>query len=181
MPAFAVLAGYLYALTPVAEINVFLLAKARRLLLPMLVVGTLFAVMQSLAPGSNLDLNRAAIDWTMLHIVPVNHFWFIEAIFLIFVVVAVLDQWLRRGLMFIAALVIAIVIYPTIAPPPFWGSTARSICCPIFCAGLAMLASGSSIRGLLWRPFRCSSLPMPMPAPGSLAMCLIRSEIPSSH
>ena len=136
MPAFAVLAGYLYALTPVAEISVFLLAKARRLLLPMLVVGTLFVVMQSLVPGSNLNLNGAAIDWTMLHIVPVNHFWFIEAIFLIFVVVAVLDRWLRRGPMFIAALVVAMVIYPTIAPPPFLGLNGAVYLLPYFLCGL---------------------------------------------
>lgn len=136
MPAFAFLAGYLYALMPVAEINVFLLAKARRLLLPMLVVGTLFAVMQSLVPGSNLNLSRAAIDWTMLHIMPVGHFWFIEAIFLIFVVVAVLDRWLRRGPMFIAALVIAMVIYPTIAPPPFLGLNGAVYLLPYFLCGL---------------------------------------------
>ena len=181
MPAFAVLAGYLYALTPVAEISVFLLAKARRLLLPMLVVGTLFVVMQSLVPGSNLNLNGAAIDWTMLHIVPVNHFWFIEAIFLIFVVVAVLDRWLRRGPMFIAALVIAMVIYPTITPPPFLGLNGAVYLLPYFLCGLGYARFRVEHSGVIAAAIPLFILGYASPAPGSLAMYLIRSEIPSSH
>jgi len=93
MPLFAFLSGFVYALRPISgEARQFIGAKVRRLLVPMLTVGTLFAVLQSNTPGANFHGH----DWALLHIQPVAHYWFLESLFLIFMLIVVLEQ--RRWL-----------------------------------------------------------------------------------
>lgn len=54
MPLFTFLSGLVYGLRPFAgNSRAFLVGKVRRLLIPMLFVGTLFAVLQALIPGTN--------------------------------------------------------------------------------------------------------------------------------
>jgi fucose 4-O-acetylase-like acetyltransferase len=54
MPLFTFLSGYVYAFRPfTGHTCQFIKGKARRLLLPMLVEDTLFAIIQSLTPGAN--------------------------------------------------------------------------------------------------------------------------------
>lgn len=89
MPLFTFLSGFVYSLRPFSgDAGAFVRGKARRLLLPMLTVGTAFAVVQALAPGSHGHVDR----WWTLHLLPVAHFWFVEALFLIFLVVLVLER-----------------------------------------------------------------------------------------
>lgn len=89
MPLFTFLSGIVYSYRPFTTGALhFISSKARRLLLPMLCVGTLFAVMQSSVPGANGTIT----NWTMIHIYPVAHFWFVEAIFLIFLIVVLLEK-----------------------------------------------------------------------------------------
>lgn len=88
MPLFTFLSGWVYSLRPFEKGAIsFVKSKARRLLLPMLTVGTLFAILQSITPGAN----SAVQDWTTIHIIPVAHFWFLEAIFTIFSFIVVLE------------------------------------------------------------------------------------------
>lgn len=88
MPLFGLLAGFVYGLRPVsANYHNFVTKKARRLLLPMLSVGTLFAITQWLVPGSNSEENLF-----LIHILPVGHYWFIESLFLIFLFVALIEK-----------------------------------------------------------------------------------------
>ena len=90
MPLFTFLSGIVYAYRPFSTgFLAFVKSKARRLLLPMLTVGTLFAVMQAMASGEN----DAIENWWTLHLYPVAHFWFVEAIFSIFLVVAVCEMF----------------------------------------------------------------------------------------
>lgn len=85
MPLFAFLAGIIHALQPRSPRPLQVVEdKARRLLLPMLSVGTLFALVRSATPGTN----DQTLDWTRLHLLPVGHFWFVESLFLVFVVAA---------------------------------------------------------------------------------------------
>lgn len=89
MPLFTVLSGFVYAARPYSgRPGSFLLGKARRLLLPMLFVGTVFAVVQELVPGSNARVE----NWYLLHIIPVGHFWFIESLFIVFLVILPLER-----------------------------------------------------------------------------------------
>ncbi|WP_165569597.1 acyltransferase family protein [Corallincola luteus] len=84
MPLFTFLSGYVYAIRPYSGgAYSFLKGKARRLLIPMLIVGTAFAILQSLVPQSNRSLSSS--DWLMLHIEPVAHYWFLESLFIIFI------------------------------------------------------------------------------------------------
>ncbi|KIE21834.1 hypothetical protein SE23_06380 [Vibrio sinaloensis] len=90
MPLFTFLSGYVYANRPYKnDFNRYIVGKARRLLLPMLYVGTTFAVLQSIVDGSNNQTQ----NWHLLHIVPVAHFWFIEAIFIIFLCMIFLEHY----------------------------------------------------------------------------------------
>lgn len=91
MPLFSMLSGFVYAYRPPLEGAIWpvLGKKVRRLLVPMLLVGTGFAVLRSVTPGTNPGSQP---DWTLLHVVPVAHYWFLEALFLIFVVVMLLDR-----------------------------------------------------------------------------------------
>ncbi|MEO5659417.1 MAG: acyltransferase [Polaromonas sp.] len=111
MPLFSFLSGFVYAWRPYSGEPVkFLKGKVRRLLVPMLVVGTFFAVLQSLTPGTNAP----DYDWRLLHIIPVAHYWFLESIFIIFMLIACLERfnllstpgrfagiWLVAGLLFL--------------------------------------------------------------------------------
>lgn len=89
MPLFTFLSGIVYGLRPLrGDLTTFMLGKARRLLLPMLVVGTVYALVQSQVVGAN----AARFEWHRLHIEPVDHFWFVEALFWIFLLVGALES-----------------------------------------------------------------------------------------
>lgn len=89
MPLFTFLSGVVYAYRPFqTDTKTFLLKKARRLLLPMLTVGTIFLLLQYFtAPGEPVVEN-----WYLVHIIPVAHYWFLESLFLIFILVACLEK-----------------------------------------------------------------------------------------
>ena len=87
MPLFAFVAGYVYAQRLPTNSIEFLTKKARRLLLPVLTVGTSAAIIQALMPGTNSTVH----DWSTLHVVPLMQYWFLEALFLLFCLSAVLE------------------------------------------------------------------------------------------
>jgi len=90
MPLFTFLSGMVYGLRPFSgDSRRFLLGKCRRLLVPMLVVGTAFAVIQSLVPGTNNGIT----NWWLLHVEPVAHFWFLESLFWVFLLVWLLERF----------------------------------------------------------------------------------------
>ncbi|MGC1176409.1 acyltransferase family protein [Polaromonas sp.] len=89
MPLFSFISGYVYAFRPYqGNAPGFIKGKVRRLLLPLLTVGTFYAIVQALTPGANASVN----NWWLLHIQPVGHFWFLEALFVIFLVVILLEH-----------------------------------------------------------------------------------------
>ncbi len=89
MPLFTFVSGFVYALRPfTGDATPFLLAKVRRLLLPMLIIGTVFLLVQSYAPGHHAQ----PPDWKTVHLIPVAHYWFVEALFLIFLTIVPLES-----------------------------------------------------------------------------------------
>lgn len=104
MPLFACLAGYVYAHRPpqFATFGRFVDGKLRRLALPGAVAILLFAV-SALLVG-----NRFALPWAELWrplLYPYAHYWFLQAILLIFLVYGALDAILRhRGTVILLAL-----------------------------------------------------------------------------
>jgi peptidoglycan/LPS O-acetylase OafA/YrhL len=146
MPLFACLSGFVYGLRPFdGETRGFVLGKARRLLVPTIVVGTLFALAQSNVPHTNF----AARDWGLLHVEPVAHFWFVESLFWVFMATLVLER--ARALdaprVFAGAWLLAAIVYLTIRGPRWFGVEGAIYLLPYFLGGLAV--SRFSLRAWL--------------------------------
>jgi fucose 4-O-acetylase-like acetyltransferase len=116
MPLFAAVAGFVYALRPLAAggVGTFLRGKARRLLLPMFSLSLLQFFLKITPPFVELPTMAALLRLAWR---PNGHLWFLPALFLTLVVVALLD---RRGLLatparWLAASVLALASQ-TLAP-----------------------------------------------------------------
>ena len=142
MPLFAFLSGLVYAQRPFDGQWVrFLSGKTRRLLVPMLIVGTVFAVLQNITPGSSARVTH----WSTLHIIPVGHYWFLESLFLVFLAVAALE-WLellnRERLLWLAWLVsVALQVWDPM--PVYLGLKGATYLLPYFLLGLWICRFGS--------------------------------------
>lgn len=139
MPLFTFLSGYVYAMRPFRKDSLtFIRGKVRRLLVPMLVVGTLFAVIKTLTPGTNTPL--APEDFLTLHIIPVEHFWFIEALFWVFMLVMLLEMagLLSNGYRFTVVLAAAAALHLLWQEPPIWFALSGAVyLLPFFLFGAA--------------------------------------------
>lgn len=94
MPLFTAIAGWVYALKPAAlpgGFVVFARKKAMRLLVPMIVVGTLYFVIQYLVPGTNNkgDITRM---WR-IYVFPYTIYWYLPSLFLIFMIQWCIDRY----------------------------------------------------------------------------------------
>lgn len=92
LPLFTVISGYIYAIRPVSVptgLPDLVRTKARRLLLPMATVGTILFAMQMVIPGTTYTPDIT--DYYRVYIYGYEHLWFLQAIFLIFLIVAALD------------------------------------------------------------------------------------------
>lgn len=120
MPLFTVLSGYVYAMRPLRQASGYgkmLKGKARRLLTPLLVVGTIFYLSQALIPGTNHAPPVSEI-WRV-YVYGYGHFWFLLALFLIFMLVPALDavQALQTPLKWAAVLSVAVLAFVLIPNP----------------------------------------------------------------
>lgn len=114
MPLFTFLSGMVYAYRPLSgNWSKFLKGKARRLLIPMLVVGTLFAIIQALVPGTNNKID----NWWLLHIYPVQHFWFVEALFWVFILIIPLELNRLLNSRLVTVLIIAAFLALAVGQP----------------------------------------------------------------
>lgn len=114
MPLFTFLSGMVYAFRPLSgNWPKFLKGKARRLLIPMLVVGTLFAIIQALVPGTNNKID----NWWLLHIYPVQHFWFVEALFWVFILIIPLELYRLLNNRLVTFLIIAAFLALAVGQP----------------------------------------------------------------
>ena len=149
MPLFGLIAGYVYALRPYqGETGRFVKSKVQRLLLPVLTVGTLFALIQARVPGAHPDTG----PWWMLHIIPVAHFWFLQSLFLVFMAVMALEQLgalaTRRAMLAVG--IVSAVLYTSWAAPIYLGLDGAVYLLPFFLAGLACRRFDMTLA--LWRP-----------------------------
>ncbi|WP_279134698.1 acyltransferase [Parabacteroides johnsonii] len=91
MPLFTVISGWVYALHPVKadNISIFLRKKVRRLLFPMVFVGSLYFLLQYFIPGTN---NKMVLpDIWKIYIFPYSIYWYLPALFLVFIGIAICD------------------------------------------------------------------------------------------
>ncbi len=135
MPLFTFLSGYIYAYRPF-KIGVakFLFAKTRRLLVPMVVVGLLFAFIQINIPTTNNNVTT----WYLLLIKPYAHFWFAEALFIIYLVVIPLEKlnFLRHKVNTILIFLIAMIIYISPLYIPWFSISGAIYLFPYFIFGM---------------------------------------------
>jgi acyltransferase len=92
MPLFTLISGYVYAMFPVVRWHDFprlMRGKSRRLLLPLISVGTLMYVLARVVPGVNFDAHNVAL-WR-IYAFGFEHLWFLQSIFVIFLVIGILD------------------------------------------------------------------------------------------
>lgn len=127
MPLFACISGYVYALRPLVPGAgwKFLGGKIRRLLLPMVCVGV-FSYFLKLSPPYVETPQNILHIWRLL-VFPPHQFWFLQTLFLIFVIITVLEslKWLDNlsfwlaavGLMILAALLAKSGIFKSIDLP----------------------------------------------------------------
>ncbi len=137
MPLFTFLSGLVYGLRPFAgDGRAFLVGKARRLLIPMLVVGTLFAILQSVTRGGSVLLG----PWYLIHLLPVAHYWFVESLFWVFVLVWALERHdlIATPAGFGSALVLAAALYLMVRGPHWLGIEGAIYLLPYFLVGLAV-------------------------------------------
>lgn len=95
MPLFTAISGYVYALRPVKNHKTlsFLKGKSRRILIPFITVATLQYIMHSIVPDVNTSVYIKDI-WKIF-IFSYGQFWFLQALFLVFVTVAILEYFKR--------------------------------------------------------------------------------------
>ena len=120
MPLFTAISGYVYALRPVTtprSVQHFLKGKAYRIALPLIVVSTLFFLAQTFIPGTN----EKPADGNVLgiYLYGYAHFWFLQAILLIFLAVVLLEQLhLTRTFKGAVTVLIAALLLPLAFPEP---------------------------------------------------------------
>jgi len=144
MPLFAFIAGAVYAFRPGFGMA-FIRGKFRRLIIPMLIVGTAFALLQSITPGAN----RHVQDWSTLHLLPVAHFWFLESLFLIFVLVSWLERWavICRPTHWLAVFAFSAAVYVSGWGLPWFGIAGAVYLLPFFLLGLGIERFGWKLPG----------------------------------
>jgi fucose 4-O-acetylase-like acetyltransferase len=136
MPLFTFLSGFVYGKRPFSgSSRLFILGKVRRLLIPMFVVGTGFWLLQSLTPG----VNSSGGSWYLMHLKPVAHFWFVESLFWIFLVIWALERLslIKNTLGFSITVGLACAVYLTIPGWPWLGIEGAIYLMPYFLMGLA--------------------------------------------
>jgi glucans biosynthesis protein C len=93
MPLFTIIAGWVYAIKPVTYPRAadFITKKVWRVLVPMLVVGLCYFLLQYFTPGTNRKGELSEI-WKLLFF-PYTLFWYLYSLFLVFVIITVIDAY----------------------------------------------------------------------------------------
>jgi glucans biosynthesis protein C len=91
MPLFTVISGYVYSLRPVesGKLLSFFKGKSNRILVPMISVGIVQYLFRVFVPDINKSMELKDI-WRILFF-SFDQFWFLQSIFLVFIVAALLD------------------------------------------------------------------------------------------
>ena len=142
MPLFTAISGFVYALRPVGKatsLSHFYSGKVRRIIVPLFVVSTLFFISQMLVPGTNNS--RSWSELPGIYFSGYAHFWFLQAVFCIFILVSLLEKmgWLDSPKALLAALAIATgtSLYSD-AFPGFFSLSSAVRLLPSFLLGMAL-------------------------------------------
>jgi len=92
LPLFTVISGWVYANKPVVENNgsKFIKGKFRRLIIPMLIIGTFLFFFRMVIPGTNSTPDIRDLPRNVLF--PYDIYWYLYSLFIIFVIISLLDK-----------------------------------------------------------------------------------------
>lgn len=148
MPLFTILSGIVYAPRPAtfAKAGTFIKGKALRLLLPLVFVGIPFAIIQKFTPGTNSDLSWSTA--LLVPIFPYMHYWFLQALFLIFLLVVLLEgggllATLPKALGVLAVTLVLFALQRHV--PTVLGLRKALYLLPFFLSGVILMRFSSSI------------------------------------
>lgn len=153
MPLFTAIAGWVYALKPTSSVypEKFVKNKALRLLVPMVTVSSIYFLTQYLVPGTN---NKIPLEemWRII-VFPYTLYWYLKALFLIFMAVLLLDRCgtmatARRWVLTLAAAVMLYVAEVTVIPygvPNYFAFKGAINQLPYFIAGVGICRFGKEI------------------------------------
>lgn len=145
MPLFTVISGFVYAMRPVEQgiEQSFLTGKARRILLPFVSVVTLVYAAKSLAPGLDNPLQFSDL-WHGLFF-PFAQFWFLPAIFFVFLVTVALERfrWLDEPQPWLACLLAALLVHLSVPKIEILAFSGFLYLLPFFLFGCGLNRHGS--------------------------------------
>jgi surface polysaccharide O-acyltransferase-like enzyme len=155
MPLFTFLSGFVYAYRSVLPGGARDLAwrKFTRLVMPLLCVATLYFAATSVAPPDSNGVIPLEQMWR-IYVFPYVHFWFLQAIILIFAVVALLEHWrllatpLRYGVVLLASVGVHLAVDMTRADDVPFGIFYALHFAPYFLLGLG----ANRFRSLFLQP-----------------------------
>lgn len=121
MPLFTLISGYAYAMVPVAGWRGYpqlIKGKSRRLLLPLITVGSVLYLVKCSVPGLNSADDGLAF-WRVF-VFRFEYLWFLQSIFIVFVVVGLLDgaRLLESRTRWWIVTLSAAVVYVVVLVPP---------------------------------------------------------------
>ncbi|WP_344867682.1 acyltransferase [Comamonas faecalis] len=132
MPVFTILSGYLYGMRRVSAAEFFAFAgkKLKRLGIPLIGLTGLTLVLRNWVYG-------ITPDWSGAFFGSYEHFWFLQALLIVFVIVSFVDVFLLPGVMGIALWVIAAAIVSAFVPVHGPFSVGQAVyLLPFFIAGI---------------------------------------------
>lgn len=140
MPLFTFLSGFVYAYRPTRAGSAanFARRKLWRLFVPLVVVSTLYFVVQAVAPGVNKRPEWG--DLWLIYFTSYEHFWFLQAILAIFALVAVLERFAALATLgrWMLVFIVAVVAYQAgLVHTEVFSLERASYLLPFFLAGLA--------------------------------------------
>jgi peptidoglycan/LPS O-acetylase OafA/YrhL len=149
MPLFTFISGYIYSIYKIRgnDFSAYFVGKVRRLIVPLFFVGIPFSLLQVIGPGVNKDVGF--IDALLSFYVPINHFWFLQAVFIIFMFVGLL-QW--RGLLqtatrlYLLFLFSAVVFLLPAFPVDAFGINGAIYLLPFFVTGMICQENVGAIK-----------------------------------
>jgi peptidoglycan/LPS O-acetylase OafA/YrhL len=174
---FTAVSGYLYASRPIGrgDIARSLQVKARRLLLPLVTMTTVLLVMRIVMPGVNKVPGWS--DVLRAYAFRFEHLWYLQSLFLIFVVISIIDGFaLIRSARACAALIIGWYVISLALPlNGFFGYAGLVQLMPYFLAGYALrrwpeLLHGRGAAAIAWSCFAGGMLLEQLDARGVLPL-----------
>jgi fucose 4-O-acetylase-like acetyltransferase len=142
MPLFTVISGYVYAYKPLSRFpstGKFIGRKVNRLLVPLLVVSTIFFLVQYITPGTNSKVRLGEI-WE-IYLFQYAHFWFLQGMIVVFLIVTLLERYhllqtLKSSL--ICLFVIAFIFFIDVPLTRFFSLNSVPFLLSFFILGLSL-------------------------------------------